>query len=73
MTLTLAIALNAIAAAGLIAMLIYGMTRPALLRPHVPAIAVEEGQRLERALAAHPRRARRPARSAARTLATARS
>jgi hypothetical protein len=73
MTLTLAIALNAVAAAGLIAMLVYGMTRPALLRPHVPAVAVDPGQGLERALATHPRRGRRQTRGVVRTVAAARS
>jgi len=73
MTLTLAIALNVVAAGGLIAMLIYGMTRPALLRAHVPAIVLDEGQRLERALADHRRRGRRPTRRAVVAAASARS
>jgi hypothetical protein len=59
MTLALALALNATTALGLVAILIYALTRPARLRPHVPAVSIE--RRLELALAEHPRRAR-PAR-----------
>jgi hypothetical protein len=39
MSLALAIALNAIAVVGLLGLLGYVMTRPARLRPHVPASA----------------------------------
>jgi hypothetical protein len=55
MTLALAIALNAIAAVGLLGLLAYAMTRPALLRPHVPAAVLADEQRLERELAARRR------------------
>ena len=51
MTLALAIALNAIAAVGLLGLLAYAMTRPSLLRPHVPALALADEQRLEHELA----------------------
>ena len=76
MTLALAIALNVIAAVGLIGFLVYAMTRPARLRPHVPAMTLETEQRLEHAIAARRRsnaRVVRPARRPIRTAAAARS
>jgi hypothetical protein len=76
MSLTLAIAMNAIVGAGIIGLLAYAMTRPTRLTPHVPAVVLEAEQRLETALADHRRSGRRVARPATRrirTVAAARS
>lgn len=68
MTLALAIAVNAIAAVGLIGIFVYAMSSPSRLRRHVPAIALDAEQRFEQALAEHPRRAHVPARRAGRAV-----
>jgi hypothetical protein len=74
MSISLAIALNVVADAGIVGLLAYAMTRPARLRPHVPANALVVEQTLEKALADHRRtRVVRPATRPIRTVAAARS